>query len=726
MDTNTEAVEAQDPWNAFDEIVVIGSAMAGAPVATVLSPEELDRFARGDVLRALRAVPGVQLGEAEGFGLRPNIGIRGSGSERSGKVAIYEDGVPIAPAPYAAPAAYYFPTTTRIAAIEIAKGPAAIRYGPQTTAGAVHLFSTPIPDATSGSVRASYGTNDRRTVHGWAGYRTEIANGIEGAVMIEALRDQSDGFKDLPGAGDTGFELDDLVLKAGLYRGEASLTVKVQASEQNGDETYLGLTDADFADDPYARYAASALDSFTGDHETYQVTGEVPLGGGVWLTGLAYRTDFARSWYKLQEIETDDFLGLGGSSGTEDCDGLAEILAAPDACGSEFAVLRGADTPDDAVQIRDNNREYYAEGMQLALSGVAATGAVDHDLTVSIRLHQDGVDRFQDQDGYAFRDAQLVLTTDAADGTQANRLTKADAVSIYAEDRIDIGQLTLTAGLRYENVETRQRRWDTPDRALVPESIRENAYEVWLPALRADWHATEAVTLFAGYHEGFGVPSAGARDGQAETSVNLEAGVAYVSGDTSVVLTAYRTDYEDLLGRCTASSGSQDCDIGDAFNAGEAESHGVEALAKHRFEADGFSVPVTVSYAWTVSEFEQSFRSEFEPWGDVEVGDSLPYVPEHQLSVIAGVERGPLSAFAALSHVSDARATAGQGSIADEDLIEARTLLDLSARYQLTERFALRAFADNIFDEVYTASLRPAGRRPGKPRELRVGFEASF
>ena len=725
MDMNTADAALQDPWDAFDEIVVIGSAVAGAPIATILDAEELDRFARGDVLRALRSVPGLQLGEEEGFGLRPNIGIRGTGSERSSKVALYEDGVPIAPAPYAAPAAYYFPTTTRIAAVEVAKGPAAIRYGPQTTAGAIHLFSTPLPEQGAGLLRASFGTNDRRTVHGWTGTRGALTDTLDGAVMIEALRDQSDGFKDLPGAGDTGFEVDDLVLKAALYQGEASLTLKFQDSRQKGDETYLGLTDADFADDPYRRYAASALDRFVGTHRTYQAAGELPVGA-VTLTMLAYRTEFARSWYKLQEIETDDFLGAGGLSGTGDCDGLGEILSSPGVCASEFAVLRGADSPDDAVQIRDNNRAYYAEGFQAAASVPFTTGALDHDFTVSFRVHTDGVDRFQDQDGYAFRNAELVLTTDAADGTQANRLTKAEALSIYAEDQVGLGPLTITAGLRYEDVATRQRRWDTPDRSLAPDSVRENDYDVWLPALRADYRATDAVSLFAGYHEGFGVPSAGATDGQAETSQNVEVGAAYAGERTSGVLTAYHVSYDDLLGRCTLSSGTDGCDIGDAFNAGQAQAYGVEALAKHRFEAGAWAVPVTLSYAWTVSEFEEAFESEFEPWGSVEAGDRLPYVPEHQASVIAGLERGGFALFGALTYTDEARATAGQGAIEPSQLIESRTLLDVSARYQLTDWLALRASADNVTDEVYTASLRPAGRRPGKPREIRVGIEASF
>src|SRR5690606_5894142 len=138
-------------------------------------------------------VPGIYAVDEEGYGLRPNIGIRVSGTDRSSRLTLMEDGVPIAPAVYAAPSAYYFPTAARMNAVEVLKGSATVRSGPRTTGGAINFISTPVPEAgpdnaVSGLLDVAFGTDQTLQTHAFAG-------GNNGRVgwLLETAQQQSDG-----------------------------------------------------------------------------------------------------------------------------------------------------------------------------------------------------------------------------------------------------------------------------------------------------------------------------------------------------------------------------------------------------------------------------------------------------------------------------------------------------------------------------------------------------
>jgi Fe(3+) dicitrate transport protein len=100
-----------DESEYIESVTIIGSKedlknLAGS--GAIISNEDLQKAMDTDIQKILSAVPGLYMRTEEGYGLRPNISIRGTAIERSGKITIMEDGVLVAPAPYTASSAYYF------------------------------------------------------------------------------------------------------------------------------------------------------------------------------------------------------------------------------------------------------------------------------------------------------------------------------------------------------------------------------------------------------------------------------------------------------------------------------------------------------------------------------------------------------------------------------------------------------------------------------------------
>ncbi len=678
--------------------------------AHVISPKQLGRFKNDDPHKIFGSVPGVYVRGEDGFGLRPNIGIRGAMSDRSKKITLMEDGVLFGPAPYSAPAAYFFPLMMRMQSVRVVKGPSAISSGPHTIGGAIDLITAPIPSERRGFVDVSVGQFMHRKVHVQQG----LADDHYG-ILIEAAHLANDGFKQLDGGGDTGFARNEIMMKGRYVLGSVAaplseFEVKMGYSGEISNETYLGLTDADFRANPYRRYAASQLDRMEWHRTQFQLTHRAKLSRGVDIVTTAYRHDLHRAWRKVN--------GFRGAS-------IVDVLAHPDDAKNAIfhSVLTGtigASSDAETLLVGPNDRRFVSQGIQSTLMVRAKTGPIKHRLEYGFRIHYDSIDRLHTQDGFSVQGTELVAENEPTE-TTADNSAHTIALSMYAIDAMTWGPLTVTAGARMESIrsEMDNRLTDVQDLTIQ---------QVIVPGAGAFLALPRNIGIFAGVHQGFSPVPPGQNDiVRPEKSINYEAGIRYSPRRFRAEVIGFYNDYRNITNICTFSTGCVVDNLDQQFDGGSARVLGVEAYAESELEVrKGIFVPGRLSYTFTDAQFLTNFQSADPIFGDVKVGDQVPYVPTHQFVASIGVEMAKWGVNVSGTYMGRMREIAGQGEIAEGEATDEFFLLDATANVRISSWLTLYTVGRNLLDATYIVSRRPYGARPGAPRWLQIGAKAEF
>lgn len=697
-----------------ETVTIVGNKSDVAGAASVISNEDLQKVMDTDIHKILSAVPGLYFRTEDGYGLRPNISIRGTSIDRSAKVTIMEDGILVAPAPYTSASAYYFPTTARINSVEVLKGPSAISEGPSTIGGAINLISTPIPEVNSGKFVQEIGENGMTRTHAYAG----MNSGNFGA-LVEIHEHQSDGFDSIANVGgDTGFDKSDIMFKARYDSGDHSLTLKLVEIDESSDQTYVGLSQASFESNPRMRYGLTQYDVMNNDGDQMSLTYAGSIGNFD-VVASKWSNDYHRDWFKVDQANNS---GITNADGTSIGTGINNVISAANG-GSTVAqgILDG--TVATEVKLKHNNRYYTNEGIQFKIM----TEIGMHALTFGYRDMEDSESRYQ---SYECFDQSTTGTnsTLSSCGTNYvgsnNRLRVSEASSYYIEDKITIGKLALTIGHRSEDYDQVENRWDdgAPTRTQLASGYpKYKDGDHSTTGFGATYELNDKVQLVAGFHEGmtamFGTDP--------ETADNMELGLRYTDGTTGVEAFYFESDYQSLKAACTNSQGGS-CDDGDVFDGGAVDVSGIELSASMILSGqNGVSYPLGLTYTSTDATFGNSFDDDGEYWGVVAAGDDVPYVPDSSLALVAGFA-GSNGLTGNIRYVSNGSScsTAACGTY---QTIDSHSYLDLSMRKSLSADMDVYFVIENMLDNEDVVARAPKdGIRSQKPRTMKVGFSLNF
>ncbi|MCC5851032.1 MAG: TonB-dependent receptor [Verrucomicrobia bacterium] len=687
--------------------------------AAFVSQDEIRSQNHLNVNRILDRVPGVFVREEDGFGNFPNISLRGAEGTRSEKATIMEDGIPTAPAPYSAPAAYYFPAPARMSGIEVLKGSSQVRYGPHTTGGVINFLSTPIPDTRQGYLRYSFGSHQTHQFLTHYGNTLDIENGRFG-YLVELLHQQSDGFRSIEKTGgDTGFQRTEPMLKlfwepdAAFYQ---RFEFKIGYSDFEADETYLGLTESDARSNPHRRYAATQFDVIpTEQLRTYLRWNGSP-SDTLDLESTLYYNNFSRAWYKLDHVSTDTNPAVNNQGNIE---GRSPLHRALMEGNPALGVLKG-ESPG-SIGVKNNNRDYEAFGWQNAFAKRFMTGDIAHSLVGGIRLHYDYVDRFQEVDVYnGTGNGAFNLFRQGIPGEEADRKEETFATAVFLEDSMRMGNLTLKPGVRGEFL-----RYDVNNRG----NESDDTLNTWAAGLGMTYDLSHTETLFGGVYRGISTPGANAyvNNGiKEEESIGYELGLRHEQARLAVEVAGFLTQYDNLVGTDTGL-GTGDSNV----NAGEATVWGFEGQVSFNAAPQnaGFMLPVYANVTYTNAELDNALATggSEDIYAGGAAGAKLPYVPEWKFSFGVGYDDGTIALNLDATWVDESFGTANNFSAPVNTTREGKTddvfLLDLSGSYALRDGLRLLAGVQNLTDEVYVTSRIPHGPRTGAPRSAYVGFE---
>ncbi len=691
-----------EPENVAEIVSVTSSYLAGTPESLTRIPGSIQTISKTELANshvfnfteALRKVAGISIRNEEGFGLRPNISIRGTNPTRSTKVLLLEDGMPLAYAPYGDNASYYHPPIERFESIEVLKGSGQIEYGPVTVAGVIN-YLTPNPTEDQ-NVSLKLEGGNRSFARGNILYSNTFG---KTGTLFNFTRKQGEGSRENIKHGINDFSTK--VIQP--LNDKNVLTGKFSWYGEDSNLTYSGLTEAEYAADP--RFNPFRNDFFYANRFGTSLSHTAVFNSKANLTTNFYVNNFSRHWWR-QSSNSNERPNMLGSD--PDCTGMQDLNTT---CGN-----------------LGRTRNYWVIGVEPRLNVQFNLGSVKNNLHTGFRYQYEDQNRRQENgDLPDSRDGVLVEDNER----------KVNAFSGYIQNNFVWKNFSITPGVRIEQINySRTNRLANGGQGITGKT---DLTEV-IPGIGVSYILFGNTTVFAGVHRGFAPPavadiisnSGGTVELDAERSWNFEVGFrTRPFAGLNLESTFFRNDFENQIVSQSVAGG-----IGSTLtNGGKTLQQGIEVYTRlDSFEIFKTNYNIYFQTAFTLletAEFRGTRFSTVSGYTDVLVtGNRLPYTPKHLVTSSIGYSYKNFNGFFETNYIG--------GQFSDDlnrndpipngqaGYIPSQIYFNSTINYKV-EKWNSEFFATmkNIADRTFVVD-RSRGILPGNPRIFQIGWVLNF
>ncbi len=647
--------------------------------------EDIEATRALTINEALRKVPGIVVRDEEGFGLRPNIGIRGQNPTRSVKALLLEDGIPASYAPYGDNASYYHAPIQRYDRIEVLKGVEMLRFGPQSVSGTINYMTPETSESIEASIETIAGTRD------FSSARAHFSNR---GLRADLSHKQGDGARD-----NTHLSQTDAFAKYQAQINEQNaVTLRVNQMQEDSQVSYTGITDAEYAN--FGRsYNPFENDHFDIKHRAASATHRwMPSTEDTLITSLYY-TQFNRDWWRQASTTTDTQCGNAFRDAR-----FAGSVVAPNSCNSAQGRLR----------------DYTTRGFEPRWTHHANWLNADAELEIGARVHRETQARQQ-------------LNAASANGRSGtlveNNYREVDATSAFIMQKMAWNKFSITGAVRHEDVDYTRRNY-LNNRAGTSD-LNET-----IAGFGVAYRISSMWQVFANTHEGFAPPrtedlinnNGVAIEVDAEQSRNTELGLRGQNDYAKYNATVFRNDFSNQVLVGSIAGGSTPVAQGEALYQGLELQLKLNHMALINRDKDWFA---NIAYTQLFDANQKSTFIAAETnvaVAGTQKGNRLPYAPKQNINLQTGFAHGAWDASLEFTYTgkqfSDFANTQtinpfGNGQFGR---IDAHTLVGLTVNYW-PSRQNWNAFVavKNMTDREYIVD-RTRGILFGNPRQVVFGW----
>lgn len=667
----TGTISAEVPLTRID-VVGEGSqaVMSQAGSVGIVTREELELMQPMSTEAALRGIAGVAIKPEEESAIVANIGIRGL-SSGDYKSLILEDGVPVAPGLFVGNGRYYNPRIQRMEGIEVLKGAASLRYGPNTIGGVINYKTKrPVDGVVVSSRVGSFGYREGTLEAGGVSSSGEAVGGIS------YTRAESDGFQN------KGYVMDDFMAKVGFAIGEnQTVSAKFTYYDNEANISYRGLFLDEFKNKVRANPAPD--DYYLTGRTSFDVNHEWRINDNARLNTVVYWSQMHRDYWRFA------------------------INSAASNTAKSWVYTNNVD---------GNNRSFDRLGMDTRLNFSHNTFGVDSTAEIGLRADTESMDNLR---------VRATRAQPRAGTVDRNSKESASSVALYAQNRFMVTpRLAITPGIRIESYEQK-----IDDRLNNANDGTTSNTEV-KPGIGATYELSSTTQLYGSIYEAFSPAQnsaaiAGGDDQKldAESSLNYEAGVRGFASQIAYEFTAFRMEFDNQIVPAISN-------IFVNSNGGKTLHQGLEATFGYGHET-GLSLDTNFTYVQK-AEFVGDRLSSSGAVTTTRDGNRVPYTPKLVANVRLGYQIGALNTSVSANYNGSQYTDEANSSALAENVsgfftgkIDSYTTMDLNAHYTLTDSFSVYGAVKNLTNKHYIASLRQ-GIYAGPSRSVEVGARYKF